>query len=344
MVVGPDGALPLPWLAQPLAQTLAQQRGHALLLQGAPGIGTLPFGLSLAQAWLCEKPVKASAAADAPRLRPCGQCGSCHLVQTQVHPDLFVLLPEVQRRATGWLLGDDKTEGEDAKKKPSKQIRINEVRSAIDWVTKTSARGQGKVLLIHPAETLNMASANALLKTLEEPPVGTRILMGAADAGALLPTVRSRCQQVALPTPAAAEAQAWLAGQGVADAEVLLAACSGRPLEAQAMAQAGIHAAAWRALPQAVARGHASALSGWSVPQVVEALLKVCHDALAQASGASGRFFPPGSVPRAASAAALVAWQHSLARMARHDEHPWQEALLLDSLLGQARQAFTLKQ
>lgn len=343
MVVGPDGALPLPWLAEPLAQILAQQRGHALLLQGAPGNGSLALSLSLAQAWLCEQPVQAGAGAETARLRPCGRCGSCHLVQTQLHPDLFVLLPEVQRRATGWLLADDKTEGEDAKRKPSKQIRIQEVRSAIDWVMKTSSRGQGKVLLMHPAETLNLQSANALLKTLEEPPAGTRILLGAADAGALLPTVRSRCQTVRLPTPSADVAQGWLAQQGVADAGVLLAACSGRPLEAQAMAQAGIHAAAWRAWPKAIAQGHGSVLTGWAVPQVVEALQKLCHDALAQACGAPGRFFPAGSVPRAASVAALVKWQGELARLARHDEHPWQEPLLLDSLLGQARLAFTLK-
>lgn len=90
MVVGEDGQLPLPWLAQPLADVLASQRAHALLLHAAPGTGALPFALTMAQAWLCE-------AAEGTR-RPCGRCGSCRLVQSHLHPDLQVLLPETLRR------------------------------------------------------------------------------------------------------------------------------------------------------------------------------------------------------------------------------------------------------
>ncbi|MFY9512680.1 MAG: DNA polymerase III subunit delta', partial [Rubrivivax sp.] len=183
LVVGEDRALPLPWLAAPVADALAHQRGHALMLHGATGIGTLHFGLVLAQAWLCE--------ADGGR-RPCGRCGSCRLVQGRLHPDLYVLLPEAQRVALAWPLVDDKPD--DDKKKPSRQIRIDEVRAAIDWVMKTSSRGRGKVLLMHPAEAINLQAGNALLKTLEEPPAGTRVLLGVADPAHLLPTVRSRCQ------------------------------------------------------------------------------------------------------------------------------------------------------
>jgi hypothetical protein len=84
----------LPWLAAPLAQILASQRGHALLVQAAAGNGAQEFGLLLAQAWLCEASAATLAAA-----RPCGRCGSCKLVQSQLHPDLFVLLPETLRRA-----------------------------------------------------------------------------------------------------------------------------------------------------------------------------------------------------------------------------------------------------
>jgi len=332
MVVGEDGALPLPWLAAPLAEALAQQRGHALMLHGAAGIGALHFGLALAQAWLCEGQAARG---------PCGRCGSCHLVQSHLHPDLFVLLPETLRQSLAWPLVDDKPEGEDGKKKPSRQIRIGEVRSAIDWVMKTSSRGRGKVLLMHPAEAINPQAANALLKTLEEPPAGTRVLLSVADPAHLLPTVRSRCQRLALPAPPAAEAARWLAAQGVQDADVLLAAASGRPLDAQALAAAGIDAAAWTALPRAVAHGQGAALAGWPVPRALDALQKLCHDALARAAGGAPRYFPAGSVP-GGRIADLVEWQSSLSRVAQHDEHPWNEALLLDALVAQGRAALTL--
>src|SRR5687767_7560739 len=228
MVVNADGELPLPWLAAPLAQALASQ-GHALLLHAAPGSGALALSLTLAQGWLCE---------GSTAVRPCGRCGSCRLVQSRLHPDLFVLLPQTLRREHGWLLVDDKPDAEDSKRKPSRQIRIDEVRALIDWSTMTSARGRGKVALLHPAEALNLQSANALLKTLEEPPPGTRLVLTCTDPALLLPTVLSRCQRQRLAEPAPEQAVAWLAGQGVADpadAQVVLAACSGRPLDALAL-------------------------------------------------------------------------------------------------------------
>ena len=344
MVVGDDGVLALPWLAAPLAQALETQRGHALLINGGDGDGVLPFALTLAQAWLCEAdaamrnrgpigPFSPSSPSG-----PCGRCGSCKLVQSHLHPDLQVLMPEVLRRQHDWLRVDDKAEGDD-KRKPSKQIRIDDVRSIIDWVFKTSGRGRGKVVVMHPAESLNTQSANALLKTLEEPPPGTRILLTAADPAVLLPTVRSRCQLLRLATPRNADAAAWLAAQGVADAAVLLAACSGRPLDALALSQAGVQAEHWRALPARVARGQPGALQGWPLPRVLDALHKLCHDTMAVVTGATPRYFPDGSVRAGAALPALSAWSRELGRIARHDEHPWNEGLMLESLLATAARA-----
>ena len=331
-VVGDSGALPLPWLAQPLADALATQRGHALLVHGTEGVGVLPFALTLAQAWLCEGD-------EVDKSAPCGRCGSCRLVQSHVHPDLQVLMPELLRRQHDWLRVDDKAEGDDAKRKPSKQIRIDEVRNVIDWVFKTSARGRGKVLVLHPAEALNLQSANALLKTLEEPPSGTRILLSCADPALLLPTVRSRCQQLRLAAPAQAQATAWLAAHGVVQPEVLLAACSGRPLDAWALAQSGVQAEHWRALPAAVAQGLPGALQGWPLPRVLDALHKLCHDAMAAAVGATLHYFPQGSIRGDASLPALADWSRELDRIARHDEHPWNEGLMLDALLAAGARA-----
>lgn len=339
LVVGEDGALPLPWLAEPLATALRTHRGHALLVHGAAGVGALAFALTLGQAWLCEAP---GDDAPAQRLRPCGRCGSCRLVQSHLHPDLTVLLPETLRREHNWPLPDDKTDGDDSKRKPSRQIRIDEVRLLIERCTRTSARGQGKVALLHPADVLNLQSANALLKTLEEPASGTRLLLTTADSASLLPTVRSRCQLLRLPAPPAEQAVAWLQTQGVpdaADARVLLAACSGRPLDVLALVQAGVDAAAWAALPAAVANGHAGALAGWPVPRALDALQKLCHDATARASGGTPHYFPAASVRAGAGLAALAAWASELRRVARHAEHPWSEALLIEALVVAGAQA-----
>jgi len=329
VVVGPDGRLPLPWLETPLRQALQQQRAHALLLQAAPGVGALEFMMSLAQAWLCE-------AADA--APPCGRCGSCRLLQSGTHPDLHLLLPEAQRAALGWAGADEDT-GESGKnrKKPSRQIRIDEVRAAIDWVVQSSSRGRAKVLLLHPAEAMNLQAASALLKTLEEPPGQARLLLSTGDEARLLPTVRSRCQRIRLAGPTPEQASAWLAEQGVRDAPVLLAAAGGAPLAARDLAAAGIDAAVWLALPKAVARGQAVALAGWPVPRAVDALQKLCHDAMAQAVGGAPRYFAAQALPAGARMVPLCAWARSLSRVARYDEHPWNDGLLLEALVSEGR-------
>jgi len=329
VVVGADGHLPLPWLEAPLRQALQRQRAHALLLQAAPGVGALEFMMSLAQAWLCE------AADIAP---PCGRCGSCRLLQSGTHPDLHPLLPESQRAALGWA-GADEDAGESgkARKKPSRQIRIDDVRAAIDWVVQSSSRGRAKVLLLHPAEAMNLQAASALLKTLEEPPGQARLLLSTGDEARLLPTVRSRCQRIRLAGPTPEQASGWLAEQGVRDAPVLLAAAGGAPLEARDLAAAGVDAAAWLALPRAVAHGQAAALAGWPVPRMLDALQKLCHDAMAQTVGGAPRYFAAQALPVGARLAPLCAWARSLSRVARHDEHPWNDGLLLEALVSEGR-------
>lgn len=332
MVVGPDGAVPLPWLHPPLHDALQRQRGHALLVQAAQGVGALHFMVVLAQSWLCE-------AADA--ALACGRCDSCRLLHSGSHPDFLGLVPEAQRAGLGWgHAQDDAGEGAKARKKPSRQIRIDEVRAAIDWVAHSASRGRAKVLLLHPAEAMNLQAASALLKTLEEPPGKARLLLGTADAALLLPTVRSRCQHVRLSAPAPEQAITWLTRQGVGDAPVLLAAAGGAPLLAQELATAGIDAAQWLGLPGAVARGQAAALAGWTLPRALDVLQKLCHDAMVVAAGASPRYFAASALPAGASLPALNRWARSLARVAAHDEHPWNEGLLVEALVGEGRQCW----
>jgi DNA polymerase-3 subunit delta' len=327
VVVGEDGVLPLPWLRAPLDDALQRQRAHALLVHGAPGIGALEFALVLAQAWLCEAPGSAGAA------RPCGRCPSCRLVQARSHPDLKLRMPEELALAIGWPVSVDE------KRKPSRQIRIDEVRDATDWIVTTPARGRAKVLVLHPAEAMNFAAASALLKTLEEPPAGARLVLSAAEPASLMPTIRSRCQRLTLVAPSASVALAWLAGQGVADAAVLLAGAGGRVLDALALHREGLTAQVWAGLPASVASGQAGALAGWPVPRTLETLQKLCHDAMVAAVGGVPRFFPAAAVPASASLPALDLWQRSLQRVRRNADHPWSEPLLVDTLVAEGRAA-----
>lgn len=316
--------LALPWLEEPLQQVLARHRGHALLVCGAPGAGALEFLLRLSQAWLCEdRPGPSSLA--------CGHCGSCRLLLSHAHPDFRLRVPEALAvaRSIPVLL--------DERRKPSRQIRIDEIRQAIDWMSTTSGRGQGKVLALHPAEAMNAASASALLKTLEEPPPGSRLVLSAADPGLLMPTIRSRCQMVRLPPPSRTQALAWLERRGVEDAGVLLDGAGGMPLAALQWSAEGLSAATWRALPQAVAAGDPGPLLGWPIPRALDALQKICHDAGCHIVGSRGRFFPSDKWPAGASLQRLAHWYKSLQGVMAHAEHPWNEALLIESLVAQGR-------
>lgn len=330
--VDEDATLPLPWLGPALQQALAAQRSHALLLRSAPGAGALALALTLAQSLLCDAPRPGGGAA-------CGRCAGCRLVQAQSHPDLFVLLPEQERRDSGWLLRDDKPEADEARRKASRQIRIDDVRGLLDWVTKTAARGRGKVALLHPAEALNAHAASALLKTVEEPPAGTRIVLTCSDPQHLLPTVRSRCQLLPLAAPGAAEAAAWLAGRGVPNPQVLLAACDGLPLDALAWHSMGIDAERWTSLPADLGAGRPGVLAAARVPQAVSMLLKVCHDAMAAASGAPPRYLPGARFAGSLPLPPLIRWHQELLALARAAEHPWHEPLALDALVAGARRA-----
>lgn len=320
-------AADMPWLQAPLAQALQRYHGHALLVQAAAGTGVLPFMWALARGWLCEAPGEQ---------RPCGACPSCHLFDNRSHPDLRLLLPETLRAEAGFTPAEEGAEAaRDGKRKPSRQLRIDEVRAAVDWAVQTATRGRAKVLLLYPADALNAHAASALLKRLEEPPGQVRWLLGTDDATRLLPTVRSRCQLLRLALPPTDAAVGWLQQRGLRDAEVLLAAAGGQPLAALALAAAGVDGTSWRALPAAVAAGRAATLAGWPLARVIDALQKLCHDVLVASAGGAPRFFAADTLPAGAVAGRLAAWGQSLAEAARHADHPRNEALLVEALVAE---------
>ncbi|KNZ31717.1 MAG: hypothetical protein AD742_16090 [Methylibium sp. NZG] len=325
----------MPWLDQPLAHALRTRRAHALLVHGAQGVGQFELALALAQAWLCDAP-------DSPEVkaRACGVCANCKLVQARSHPDLLVLLPEALRESMGWASEAIDDAGEKASKaKPSKDIKVEAVRGVVAFAQTSSARGRGKVVVVHPAERMNAVAANTLLKTLEEPPGDARFVLSSAAPDALLPTIRSRCQALALAVPDGGEALAWLRGKGVERAEVLLRATGGQPLEALDWAGQGVEARLWDELPRLVARGDGAALANWPLPRLVDALQKLCHDLHCRAAGAQPRYFT--QLPQASDGAlpALSAWAKALALAARQAEHPWHAALMTESLLQQGQAA-----
>ena len=321
-----------PWI-QAQQAGLLQQPGHALLLQGPSGLGQYTLALGLAQAWLCEQAGAAGA---------CGQCASCHAIAVRTHADLCVLMPETAMLALGWPLSE-KAQGEidDKKRKPSKEIRVDAMREAVEFSQRTSARGRGKVVLVYPAEHMNAITANTLLKTLEEPPGDVRFILASEAAHQLLPTIRSRCLGHTMAWPTPEQALQWLEGEGVAgpDAAVLLRAAGGRPEDALRAAQSGRTARQWSQLPKAVARGDVAALADLPPAEALGALQKLCHDLLSVRAGAAPRFFLPAELPPAPSATQLAAWWRELSSALRSAEHPFNPGLMLESLVSRARSA-----
>ncbi len=321
-----------PWIAAQTAELLTQ-RGHAWLLHGPSGLGQYSLAMDMLRAWLCHAPAAGAG---------CGDCVSCHAITVRTHADLFVLMPETDMLARGWPLGEKaQSEIDDKKRKPSREIRVDAMREAVEFSQRTSAMGRGKAVLVFPAERMNHVSANALLKTLEEPPGDVKFVLASEAAHQLLATVRSRCQGHAMRWPGQDQALHWMAGQGVGTqaAQTLLRAAGGRPEDAMLLAGRGIDAAAWALLPKAMLRGDLAAVQGWAASEVVTALHKLCHDMQLTQQGSAPRFFEPQDLPVAAAGAmpALSQWGRDLAQATRTMDHPFNPGLMHESLVGQAK-------
>jgi len=209
---------PLPPWQRAAAAAALQARARwpeALLIGGRRGIGKRILALHFAQALLCERPNPDGGA--------CGSCPSCGYVAAGAHPDLRVIEPiEVDDEGNLTVVNE---------------IMVPRIRELIEFTQLSSHRQRAKVALIVPAESMNKAATNALLKTLEEPPPATYLIL-VSHLGSLPATIISRCRRFAAPEPDAPAAAAWLSAQGVDDAPQLLAQAGGAPLLALTFADA----------------------------------------------------------------------------------------------------------
>jgi DNA polymerase III subunit delta' len=204
-----------PWQEEQKQRLLELQQQerfpHALLLCGPEGIGLNRFAQTFAMQMLCLS--KASGADDA-----CGTCQSCQLYTAGTHPDVSIIEPEEE----------------------GKQIKIAQIRELIEYVTLKSFSGNMKIAIIEPADAMNRATANALLKTLEEPPSQSMLFLLSNRPSNLPITIRSRCQRIDFKPALDETAINWLNGQSIdsdLSADILLRLSAGGPLKALSLVE-----------------------------------------------------------------------------------------------------------
>lgn len=219
----------LPWQHDLASAWLTQRErfAHAWLIHGMPGIGKQRFALAAAASLLCASPIDGLA---------CGQCQDCQWIRSGNHPDLRRIRPDAVAAEEGIAQSADDA-APATSKNPSREIRIDQLRELGSWFNTATHRGGWRVAVLYPARAMNVISANALLKVLEEPPAHTVFLLVADAPDQLLPTLLSRCRRLPLPVPPVQDSLDWLTGQGVDKPADWLAAASQAPLRAWQMAQ-----------------------------------------------------------------------------------------------------------
>ncbi len=155
---------------------------HALLITGVKGTGIQEFATKLAASVLCEQTTETG--------ENCQSCAACHLIKASTHPDLLLVSPEEEGKA----------------------IKVDQIRKLVGFSQLQNHYNQRKVIIISPAEAMNISSANSLLKTLEEPPGDTLIILVSHQPSSLPITVRSRCQKMKV-SASSVHVREWLEGK-----------------------------------------------------------------------------------------------------------------------------------
>jgi DNA polymerase-3 subunit delta' len=329
-----------PWFQQQWSEVLHRKTTlpPALLFRGRQGIGKIYFVRKLAQSLACTSPAAAGAA--------CGACQSCHWFAVGGHPDYREIQPEALRAAEALsdepdsMASDQPTSG---KRKPSQEIRVEEVRELQSFVNLTAHQGGGKTVVFYPAETLNVNAANALLKNLEEPPPGTRFMLVSHRPSYLPATIISRCQQVVLPTPSAITAEQWLREKGIAEPVLSLAQTGNAPLAALALDDGEF----WEqrkvllgslAAPRLDALMLAEQVREFPVGRLLGWLQRWTYDLLSEKSIGRVRYNPDFAKALSQHAARLrvadiARYHRALVRQQRSVNHPLNPRLFIEQLL-----------
>ena len=219
VVVAIEPGDPLPSWCRPQWEVLAARAAdgtlpHALLLCGPSGLGKRALTEAFVRARLCESPREGHA---------CESCRACRLLAAGTHPDRMLVALEPNPK-TGVM---------------RKEILVDQIRDLSSRLAMASQLGGWQIAVIDPAESMNIAAQNALLKTLEEPTDASLIVLVADQPWRLSATIRSRCQRLDFTVPSRDDALAWLSARGVESAEAVLAAAGGNPGRAWLLAEQG---------------------------------------------------------------------------------------------------------
>lgn len=308
---------------------------HAFLLHGPAGVGKLDLAVALARWALCQQPGVDGA---------CGVCDACNWFDQGNHPDFRRVEPQ-EEEATD----KEDTPAKKPAKKASKIIKVEAIREITqDFLNLTAHRGGWRVALIHPAELMNPAAANALLKTLEEPPARVLLLLVSHQIGRLLPTVLSRCRKVAVPLPPRKIALTWLHESGLMAAEAPLAEAGGAPLAALGYAESERAARrdSFLDLLQSPRQLDACQAASTYSPHLADAwgwLNRWVHDLVQLRLAGTAHYFPSHAAAgsrlgQGCELADLLAFQRELAQAGRWLRHPLNATLLLESWLIRYRE------
>ena len=318
-----------PWHQTQWNELLARKQAlpHAFLFRGREGIGKLDFVRKLAQTLACATPDASGA---------CGACQSCRWFAAGAHPDYREIMPEVLRPA-------ESDGAASSERKPSQQIPVEEIRNLHDFINLSAHQAGGKTIVLYPAETLNVNAANALLKSLEEPPPDTRFMLIAHRPSYLPATIVSRCQQIVLPTPSVQMGEQWLRGQGVAEPALRLAQTGNAPLAALGLDDGEF----WTQRKLLLAGLAATTIDAFALAEQIRDfpivrllgwLQRWTYDLLSAKSIGQVRYNPDYAKPLAQLAARLHAidiarFHRVLVRQQRSVHHPLNARLYIEQLL-----------
>jgi DNA polymerase-3 subunit delta' len=321
--------------------------GSAVLLVGPDGVGKAEFAQSLAQALLCTQPAEHGAS--------CGACMSCRLFDAGNHPDYR----QVEAGASEADGGDNSEEGagKPRDQASSRWIKVEQVRALWDFLALSAHFGGRKVVVVQGAERLHASAANALLKTLEEPPPRTHLILVTGRSSRLPATIRSRCVRIQFTLPNEAVATAWLQEQGATDANATLAlAQTGyAPLKARDLDTPAFWSQRSALIDQVLSGGRLDpvALSERAAADTLTALVgglqRWCYDLLLYKSAGRVRYNPDCAqilhrLAVRATPHALTQYMRELQVVARTLEHPLNPRLVMERCLFGYRRVLTVSE